>query len=79
MIVLSLITMRSHMAHASWWSNFCERHLIADDPYQWQEYDAQWLLQEQTRLKIRIEWGVATVPEIRRFEHISAELKARTK
>lgn len=65
------------IAHAGWWSNFCERHLIADDPYQWEVYDKYWLIKEQDRIKIRIEWGLATAQEVKRFEHITDELGRR--
>lgn len=65
-------------AYAGWWSDFCNRHLIADDPYQWEQYDNYFLLREQDRLKVKIEWQTATDNGIRRFEHISAELHRRT-
>jgi hypothetical protein len=31
-------------AHAGWWSNWCARHLVADDPYQFEDYDVDSLV-----------------------------------
>jgi len=64
-------------AKAGWLSNFCSRHLIADDPYQWEGYSRQWLEQERARLQIKANHNMADRNEKIRLMHIKDELRIR--
>lgn len=35
--------MGSQQAHAGWWSDWCEKNLIAADPYQFREAPTAWI------------------------------------
>ena len=50
---------------SAWWSNFCERHLVADDPWQYVDDELLWLRDH----------GGGTYPEelLRRYKAIGAE------
>lgn len=36
-------------AHAGWWSNWCARHLVADDPYQYENFTVDQLIETYFR------------------------------
>lgn len=44
-------------SHAGWWSDFCSRHLMANDPYQFETASTEWLRQAIDRLEIKERWG----------------------
>lgn len=64
-------------AHAAWWSNFCQRHLIADDPYQFETATEIGLRREHYRYSSKIKNGFASKRDRQIFELIETELKRR--
>lgn len=42
-LVLALLVFSAIPSHAGWFQEFCERHLIADDPYQFESYSLETL------------------------------------
>jgi hypothetical protein len=43
-LILIAALLFSTAAHAGWWSDFCSRHLIADDPYQFEHLSVDQLV-----------------------------------
>ncbi len=44
MIILFALNLLIPPAYASWWSNFCERYLISDDPDQYSDLTVEQLV-----------------------------------
>lgn len=64
-------------AHAGWWGDFCERHLIADDPYQYEQTEA-WQLRRQIQVLAHREWqGTISKSDRKQLEIMRRELKRR--
>lgn len=76
MLALILSAMMS-TAHAGWWSDFCERHLIADDPYQYQEAPREWIVNQIDILEIKQRWGTITKRELSTLSILQRELAGR--
>jgi hypothetical protein len=53
------------LVHAGWWSRFCERNLITDDPTQYETVSPDWVKLEVERLEIREKWNQLTEVERR--------------
>lgn len=45
-IISSLYILFSSTASAGWWHNWCERYLVANDPYQFERVSTEWLIKE---------------------------------
>jgi hypothetical protein len=45
------------LAHAGWWADFCEKHLVAEDPYQYEQTSTEWLDREIAKYQIKEAWG----------------------
>lgn len=76
MVILSSIyVLFSSTAHAGWWGDWCERHLIADDPYQFEQVSDEWIVDEIERLEMRE--GQLDARETRYLGLLRAELEAR--
>lgn len=41
------------LAHAGWWSDWCERNLIAADPYQFREAPTSWIEQRIYYIEVK--------------------------
>lgn len=61
-------------AHAGWWTDFCERHLIADDPYQFETASTEWLIREVRWLEAARE---PTAHELSLIRILRSELERR--
>lgn len=44
LVLFSLLAFQPQVLHASWWRDFCEKYLIADDPYQYEDYTVDQLV-----------------------------------
>lgn len=64
-------------AEAGWFSDFCQRHLIADDPYQFETATEINLRREHYRYFAKIRNGLASKRDRQIFELIESELKRR--
>lgn len=67
----------SFRANAGWISDFCERHLIADDPYQFEQTPENLLVVERYRYSLKITNGIATKRDRAIFQLLDDELKRR--
>lgn len=43
-VLILAISITSVTAQAGWWKNFCERHLVGDDPYQFEHLTVEQLV-----------------------------------
>jgi hypothetical protein len=78
LLIAILITLApAESARAGWWQSFCERHLIADDPYQFETVASDWLDREIGRLEIRAAWNKITERDARMLEILRAERMRR--
>jgi hypothetical protein len=64
-------------AQAGWFSDFCQRHLIADDPYQFEQTSENLLVVERYRYSLRIRNGIATNRDRALYRLLDDELKRR--
>lgn len=48
-------------AHAGWFKSWCERKLVADDPYQFETASTDWVIKQFTFMQTRDRWK--TLPE----------------
>ncbi len=44
-------------ANAGWFSDFCSKQLVAEDPYQFEEADTKYVLRKFSELSIKKRWG----------------------
>jgi hypothetical protein len=65
------------VSEAGWFKDFCERHLIADDPYQFEQTDLTRLVRYYDRLKTRIVADTISDKELRLYWIIRTELMER--
>jgi hypothetical protein len=65
------------MAHAGWFADFCAKHLVSADPYEFEETEINYLLEEKTRLSIKVLWNKSTHDERVRLSHIEGEISKR--
>lgn len=73
-----LIALLVSTANAGWWSDFCEKHLVADDPYQYEQVSINYLTTEIAALELKVTWQTATPSETKRYYILLAELKSRS-
>ncbi len=52
--ILLVMMALSPSANAGWWSKFCERHLVADDPTQYQSVPTEYLLAAYKRTAVEV-------------------------
>lgn len=57
---MKILLLAISVAHAGWFSDFCERHLVANDPYQFEQTSSEFLMQEIAKLEIKEKWGTIT-------------------
>jgi hypothetical protein len=69
--------MLSLSAQAGWFKDFCERHLIAQDPYQFEDSPRWWLEEELRRMEVSERWMNLTRGEKARLKLIREELDLR--
>ncbi len=50
---MSWLILSLSIAHAGWWSSFCSKHLVAQDPQQFEQTDTAWLIRQYDALRIR--------------------------
>lgn len=66
---LLLIALLSSYANAGWWTNWCERHLIADDPYQFETVSSEYIINEISLLETRQPLSVSDERLLRILKH----------
>lgn len=76
-MIAVLILITSMPVHAGWWSNFCERHLIADDPYQWEQYPTAWIEFKIYSLEVAVRNRMASDKDIRMLVQLKQEMENR--
>lgn len=64
-------------ANAGWFSNWCEKHIIADDPTQFESTPSAWIERKIYVLEIQKTNGVASRADLRLLKSLKAELKRR--
>jgi hypothetical protein len=64
-------------AQAGWFKDFCTKHLIADDPYQFEQTDLSRLVRYYDRLKTRREIGTIDSKEESLYWIVRQELIER--
>ncbi len=64
-------------ARASWWGDFCSRHLIAADPYEFETASDAFVQREIERLRIRVAWKKADADDVERLKILEAEVRKR--
>lgn len=79
MKLILILVMGTH-AHAGWWKNFCERHLVAHDPTQFEskETSVEWLLREHQRYATKDHWGKLTDEERPLYNIVHNEIVFRS-
>jgi len=77
--MILLLSLAVSAAQAGWFQDFCERHLIADDPYQFEQTDLAYLIQFYDRLKMRASRDSPDRSEIRLLNIVRNELLERAK
>lgn len=60
-----------------WLAGFCERHLVAADPYQFEHTSTDWLIRESARLELLIATDSASRSDKKLFEIIEQEMSRR--
>jgi hypothetical protein len=84
--VITLLLTAS-LAHGGWWSelkenerfrDWCERNLVAADPYQFEQSSKEWLLRERNRLTLLKDSGRSTYSDRKILEIIEGELARRS-
>jgi hypothetical protein len=65
-------------AHAGWWREFCTKHLIADDPYQFESTPVEWVKNRIDFLEVREKWNALTPDEEIELRIMRTELKKRS-
>lgn len=74
--LIFLISMAT--AHAGWWSDWCERHLIADDPEQYADAPTSWLEHRIYYIEVMVRANMATKTDIRILKSLKKEMERRT-
>lgn len=62
---------------SDWWGGFCERYLVADDPYQFEKAPTDWLLREEMRYQLLIVAESADRHDLAMLKIIQHELARR--
>lgn len=65
------------IAQAGWLSDWCERHLVADDPYQYEEAPTAWIEYKVYYLDVKRRSGMADKSELRLLKLLEQELQRR--
>ncbi len=80
-IALLLTFSVAHTANAGWWSDFCARHLVSDDPYQYESAGTEDLLKayKQTAVEVVVYQNIEKERKraSRRLAMIGDELRSR--
>jgi hypothetical protein len=85
---LIAILMTASLAHGGWWSDlkenerfrdWCERYLVAHDPYQFGHSSKEWLVRERDRLTFLKDSGRSTYDDRKILEIIEGELVRRSR
>lgn len=72
--VIKILAFTVLAGHASRWQDFCERYLVANDPYQFETTSLLWLLRERDRYRAMNEW---TYQDQAMFKIITDEIERR--
>jgi hypothetical protein len=74
--LLLVLTLLSPLSHAGWWSDFCSKNLVADDPYQFEGHQTEWLIKEYRRVGGTLVWR-QDVAQQKYLRVLGRELKVR--
>ena len=77
LILLGIIIGNGAPAHAGWFRDWCNRNLIAADPYQFETTPIEWIRKEHARLDIKALWGTATDDDREMLVILKRELDKR--
>lgn len=75
--IFLILVLAPARAHAGRFKDWCARNLVADDPYQYEEYATAWVERRIDQLKIRQVWGRATPEELSMLRLLEAEMRRR--
>ncbi len=67
----------SPSAQAGWFSRWCERHLVTDDPFQFESTSIDWIRREVDRLEIKSQWRKLDDKDLRYWALLVNELERR--
>jgi hypothetical protein len=85
--VMITLLLTASLAHGGWWGSlkeneqfrdWCERYLVAADPYQFEQSSKEWLLGERNRLSFLKDSGRSTYSDRKILEIIEGELARRS-
>lgn len=65
------------MVHAGWFSDWCQRHVIADDPFQYRELSTVWIERKIYALEIMKANRVASRADLNLLKGLRKELETR--
>jgi hypothetical protein len=65
-------------ASANWFKQACEKWIIADDPFEFEQISLDWIVREVERLSIKDAWAKLDTKEQRRLQYLKSELARRS-